>query len=83
MSGKKAKQQYSLKLICMAMALWLQDNKAYKELKEADLFMLPTISYLKKMKSVFQVRDGKEPNESANTRTNGSAADPRMEKQDI
>ena len=47
MSGEKRQQRYSPKLIRMAMALWLRDNKAYEEFQEADYYMLPTIPYIK------------------------------------
>jgi hypothetical protein len=58
-SGKKTNQQYSP--ISMAMTLWLKDKKVYKEFQEGDYYMLPTNSYLKKIKYAFQSRDGKDP----------------------
>jgi hypothetical protein len=62
MSGKKGQQRYSPKIIRMTMALWLQDNKAYEEFQEADYYMMPTVAYLKEIKStLFQSRDGEDP----------------------
>jgi hypothetical protein len=60
MSGQKPKASSSPKLICMVMALWLHDNKAYQEFQEANYYMLPTIAYLKDIKSAFQMRDGED-----------------------
>jgi hypothetical protein len=61
MSGKKSQQRYSPKLIRMAMALWLRDKKAYEEFQEADYYMLPSIPYLKDIKSTFQLGDSEDP----------------------
>ncbi len=61
MSGKKANQQYWPELIRMAMSLWLRDNRAYEEFQEADYYMLPSVAYLKKIKTTFQTRDGEDP----------------------
>jgi hypothetical protein len=81
MSGKKSQQRYSPKLIRMAMALWLRDNKAYEEFQEADYYMLPTIPHLKDIKSAFQSRDGEDPKihcRFKDERLCGCAAYPKM-----
>ena len=58
-SGKR-QQCYSPKLIRMAMALWLRDNKAYKEFQESGFYMMPS-ALLKKIKGSFKSRDGEDP----------------------
>jgi hypothetical protein len=61
MRGKKSQQRYSPKLIHMAMALWIRDNKVYEGFQEANYYMLPSIPYLKDIESTFQSRDGEDP----------------------